>query len=132
MIQNDYGWDAAVEAGVLSIKTYPVVCHAHMTADVLLRFLADPDRCPFRTSIDRHCEWGGVGRGGRGGARGWASLTSLTPLPTPACRYAVMFNTALSHAQMASMVRNLGQVDNWQTCAHGRPTVVPIRIVERG
>jgi DNA mismatch repair ATPase MutL len=96
----EYGWSYKLTESTLTLTAYPVICHVHQTIAALQSFLLKPNRCPFRRSIDRH-----------------------------SCRHAIFFNVSLSRELMRDIVVALAGTANWSICAHGRPTVVPLRLV---
>ena len=51
---------------------------------------------------------------------------ALAVLRSKACRSAVMFGDALSHAECAALLARLSTCDVWDQCAHGRPTVTQL------
>jgi DNA mismatch repair ATPase MutL len=53
----------------------------------------------------------------------------LDALATSACHTAVRFGDALTHAQCVAIVRDLASCDLPFSCAHGRPSIVPLVVL---
>lgn len=67
---------------------------------------------------------------------GAGAVKQATPRPvldavaSAACHSAVRFGDKLSAAQCSSLVRSLAECDSPFTCAHGRPSIVPLAVFD--
>jgi len=53
----------------------------------------------------------------------------VNSLASVACHGAVRFGDALTHSQCASLLSGMAQCDSPFTCAHGRPSIVPLAVL---
>lgn len=115
---GDWGWTVGLteEENTLELIQVPQLCQLTGYESIVLR---DPEQ--LRSFLNSLLD---------GAARGGVPRPFNDAIASAACHAAVRFGDILSKSQCSTLLQSLAQCENPFVCAHGRPSIVPLVMLQ--